>query len=58
MGLKGWGVDGAKVSERHANFIIAGAGARAESVLKLIGIVRQRVYERFGVRLELEVELW
>jgi len=58
VGLKGWGVDGAKVSERHANFIIAGAGARAESVLKLIGIVRQRVYERFGVRLELEVELW
>jgi UDP-N-acetylmuramate dehydrogenase len=57
-GLKGWGVDGVRVSQRHANFMVAGDGARSEDVLRLIDIVRKRVYDRFGVFLELELELW
>ncbi len=57
-GLKGAEVGGAQVSEKHANFIIARPGSDADDVLKLIELVRQRVYERFGVQLELELEVW
>ncbi|MCG3178185.1 MAG: UDP-N-acetylenolpyruvoylglucosamine reductase [Phycisphaerae bacterium] len=57
-GLKGTEVGGAQVSEKHANFIIARLGAKSADVLKLIELVRQRVFERFGVQLELELEVW
>ena len=57
-GLKGAEVGGAVVSEKHANFIIAREGCTATDVLKLIEIVRRRVFERFGVQLELELEIW
>lgn len=57
-GLKGAEVGGAVVSEKHANFIIARDHCKAADVLKLIEIVRHRVHERFGVQLELELEVW
>ncbi|MDD4890384.1 MAG: UDP-N-acetylmuramate dehydrogenase [Phycisphaerae bacterium] len=57
-GLKGAEVGGAVVSEKHANFIIARENCKAADVLKLIEIVRRRVNERFGVQLELELEVW
>jgi UDP-N-acetylmuramate dehydrogenase len=56
--LKGKQVGGARVSEKHANFIIAEPGTKASDVLKLINIIRDRVYERNGVYLELEIEVW
>jgi len=46
------------VSEKHANFFIARDGCKASDVLKLIEIARRRVNERFGVQLELELEIW
>ena len=57
-GLKGLSVGGARVSERHANFIIADEGATAEQVLELIALVRRRVREKFHVALETEVVIW
>lgn len=56
-GAKGLSVGAARVSEKHANFVVAGAGATAADVHALIHLVRRRVRERFGVDLEPEVHL-
>jgi UDP-N-acetylmuramate dehydrogenase len=56
-GLKGACVGDAVVSERHANFIVNRANARAKDVLALIELVRERVLERTGATLECEVQL-
>ena len=57
-GLKGQRAGGAHVSEKHANFILADAGTRASDVMKLINTIRETVYKRFEVYLELEIEVW
>ena len=57
-GLKGRRVGGAHVSDKHANFILADAGTKASDVLKLINIIRETVYKKAEVYLELEVETW
>jgi UDP-N-acetylmuramate dehydrogenase len=57
-GLKGLQVGGASVSEKHANFIVARAGCKSRDVLRLIEAVRERVREKSGVELELEIEIW
>ena len=54
-GAKGLRVGGAKISEKHANFIVNCAGATAAEVLALIDLVRERVHETSGVWLESEV---
>ena len=57
-GLKGFQIGGAVVSEKHANFIVARDGCTSRDVMQLIDTVRQRVRERFGIELELELEIW
>jgi UDP-N-acetylmuramate dehydrogenase len=57
-GLKGLRVGGAAVSEKHANFIVNAGGATARDVYSLIQKVKKEVYEKTGVTLEEEVELW
>jgi UDP-N-acetylmuramate dehydrogenase len=54
-GLKGLRVGGARVSELHANFFIAGEGATARDVHALVSEVRDRVHAAFGVTLETEI---
>jgi UDP-N-acetylmuramate dehydrogenase len=56
-GLKGRSIGGAQVSEKHANFIVNRGGARAGDVTSLIEVVREEVWKRFTVRLELEVKV-
>ncbi len=56
-GLKGHRVGGARVSEKHANFIVAGPGATAADVVSLIGVIRDLVLDRSGVELTPEVRL-
>jgi UDP-N-acetylmuramate dehydrogenase len=56
-GLKGSRVGDAVVSDVHANFVLNLGGASAEDVRRLIDLVRITVHERFGVWLELEVQL-
>lgn len=55
-GMKGQSCGGAYVSPVHANFIISDGGS-AEDVCKLIELVREAVWRKFGVLLENEVVL-
>lgn len=54
-GGKALSVGGARVAEKHANFIIAGPGATARDVWELIDRIRTRVRDEHGVELETEV---
>lgn len=56
-GLKGTRIGGAEVSTQHANFIVSVDHASAKDILELIGLVRQTVFEKKNVNLELEVKL-
>ena len=56
-GLKGHREGNAMWSDVHANFVVNLGGATARDCLALIRLARQRVRERFGVELELEVRL-
>lgn len=56
-GLKGTESGGAMVSHKHANYIVNRGDAMAADVLRLSGIMRERVEAVFGVELELEVQL-
>ncbi len=56
-GAKGLRLRGARVSEKHSNFIVAGPGASSADVWQLIERVRALVESRTGIRLETEVEL-
>ena len=56
-GVKGLERAGARVSDRHANFIVNAGGTRARDVRDLMSEMRRRVREQSGVDLELEVKL-
>ncbi len=56
-GLKGTQQGKAKISEKHANFIVNLGGATANDVLDLVLIARNVVYEKFNIKLDLEVKL-
>jgi UDP-N-acetylmuramate dehydrogenase len=57
-GLKGFAIGGARVSEKHANFIVnPSREARAADIEALIVHVRRVVRERTGVDLEPEVRI-
>jgi len=58
LGLKGFAVGDARVSERHANFFINSGHASAADMLALIAGVRERVRGAYGVTLENEVVVW
>jgi UDP-N-acetylmuramate dehydrogenase len=55
-GLKGYRVGGAQVSPKHANFIENADAATTADALALMAEARRRAHDRFGVRLEHEVE--
>lgn len=55
-GLKGYAIGGARVSEKHANFILTSQKARAKDVYLLIQQIKQKVKDAFGVELIEEVE--
>lgn len=56
-GLKGYSIGGAKISEKHANFIVNTGEASAADILDLMRYVQEKVYKRFGIRLEPEVHI-
>ncbi len=56
-GLKGARRGEVEISTLHANFFVNRGGGRASDVYALIQLARQTVSERFGVELELEIEL-
>lgn len=56
-GLKGYKIGGAQISEKHAGFIVNKEDATAKDVLDLIQIAKEKVYEKYGKEIELEVEV-
>lgn len=56
-GLRGFQVGGAQVSEKHCGFVINKDQASAMDIRSLMEQVSEKVYTRFGVRLEPEVKL-
>lgn len=54
-GLKGKSIGGAIVSDIHANFIINQANAKAEDVVQLIKLIRNAIYKKYSIVLELEI---
>ncbi len=55
LGLKGFSIGGAKVSEKHANIIVNVGGATAEDVRNLVEHVKRKVKEKYGFQLEEEL---
>jgi UDP-N-acetylmuramate dehydrogenase len=58
LGLKGFSLGDARVSDRHANFFVNAGRASAADMLGLIADVRERVQQEYGVTLENEVVVW
>ncbi len=56
-GLKNFSVGGAKVSGKHANFIVNNDNATASDILTLMEKVKSKVYKQFSVNLEPEVKI-
>jgi UDP-N-acetylmuramate dehydrogenase len=55
-GLKGHRIGGAQIAPLHANFILNGGQATANDVIELIQRAQSCVWDRFGVRLEPEIQ--
>ncbi|HEX2404118.1 MAG TPA: UDP-N-acetylmuramate dehydrogenase [Acidimicrobiia bacterium] len=56
LGLKGTRVGDVAVSEKHANFFVAGSSATSEDIRKLVVAVKDRVFEETGTMLEPEIQ--
>ncbi|HJI73680.1 MAG TPA: UDP-N-acetylmuramate dehydrogenase [Veillonellaceae bacterium] len=57
LGLKGFSVGDAQVSEMHAGFLINNGNASCEDMLQLIHVVQGKVKEAYGVDLHTEVQI-
>jgi len=57
LGLKGFTLGGAQISDKHAGFIVNRGGASAADVLDLIALVQTRVKEKYGLDLQPEVRI-
>ncbi|MBU2540149.1 UDP-N-acetylmuramate dehydrogenase [Patescibacteria group bacterium] len=55
-GLKGKVIGKAKISEKHANFIVNLGGAKTKDVVKLIKIIKKKIKEKFGIELKEEIQ--
>ncbi len=56
-GLKGYKIGGAKVSEKHAGFIINCDNATAKDILNLIDYIKTNVKEKTGYTIEEEIQV-
>ena len=56
-GLKGKNVNGAEVSEKHANFIINKSGASGEDIVNLINEIKHEIKKNYNIDLILEQEI-
>lgn len=55
-GLKGYRLGGARISEKHANFVINENNATAEDIRNLILLARDKVKEKYNIELKIEQE--
>ena len=56
-GLKGYNIGDAKVSEKHANFIINTGNASGSDIVSLINKIKDTVKEKYDVELHVEQEI-
>ena len=56
VGLKGYKIGNAQISDHHANFFINHGDAKAEDIISLIKISKEKVFQKFKINLELEVK--
>ena len=56
-GLKGYNIGGAEVSTKHAGFVVNKGNAKAKDILKLVKYISEKVYEKSGKKIELEVQV-
>jgi len=57
IGLKGTRIGGAKISEKHGNFIINLGDAKAADIIALIDLVQKKMRNERGIELETEVKI-
>lgn len=57
LGLKGFSVGKAEISEKHANFIINKGNAKASDIKKIIDHVKVKVKDKYNIRLRVEQRL-
>ncbi|MCH7883346.1 UDP-N-acetylmuramate dehydrogenase [Patescibacteria group bacterium] len=55
LGLKGTKIGNAQISRRHANYFINLGNARAQDVIMLIGLTKERIQNHYGILLEEEI---
>ena len=55
VGLKGYKINGAQISNEHANFIVANGGATSSDIYALIKTVKEKVYKEKQILLNEEV---
>ena len=56
-GLKGYRVGGAQVSEKHAGFIVNVDNATAKDVIELTDYIKEKIEEKFGKKINLEIQI-
>lgn len=56
-GLKGYSIGNAEVSTKHAGFVINKGNAKAKEVIDLIEYIKEKVADKFGKEIELEVQI-
>ena len=56
IGLKGYKIGGAYISEKHANFIISDKFTKSSDIEKLINFIKKEVFKKKEVVLETEVK--
>lgn len=56
-GLKGYNIGDAEVSTKHAGFVVNKGNAQAKDILNLVKYISEKVYEKFGKKIELEVQV-
>ncbi|MEK7818455.1 MAG: UDP-N-acetylmuramate dehydrogenase [Bacteroidota bacterium] len=56
-GLKGFQFGGAKISDKHGNFIVNLGDAKAKDIIELIHTAQDKVFARTNIKLQLEVKL-
>lgn len=57
LGLKGYSIGGAKISEKHANFIINYNNATSKDIIKLIDFIKEQIKKNYNIDLVLEQEI-
>ena len=56
-GLKGYSIGEAEVSTKHAGFVINKGNATAQDVLSLTKYIQEKVFQKFGKKIELEMKI-